>query len=186
VNHLKLAHRYWKENIGSKDIVVDATCGNGQDTLYLAKLSPIALYALDIQPQALKNSSTLLQQELSPEEYAKVHFVSGCHSTFPSDLIEETVQLIVYNLGYLPGGDKNLTTQTKTTLLSLERSLTLLKKRGNLSITCYPGHAEGEKEEQAILSWAKTLDKSHWNVCYHQWINKTKAPSLLLLTKISS
>lgn len=185
MNHLKLAHRYWKENVGGEDIVVDATCGNGQDTLFLAKLKPLALYALDIQPQALRNSSTLLEQELLPEEYAKVHFVAACHSTFPSKLLEGTVQLIVYNLGYLPGGDKNLTTQTKTTLQSLERGLSLLKKGGNLSITCYPGHAEGEKEEEAILTWAKNLNKSRWCICYHQWINKTKAPSLLFLTKIS-
>ena len=104
-----------------------------------------------------------------------------CHSTFPT--ITQPLKLIVYNLGYLPGGDKEITTQTGSTLISLQEGLKLLTTNGIISMTCYPGHEEGNNEEKAILEWAATLHPNHYVIYYTQRLNRINPPSLLLIQK---
>jgi len=165
-DHLLRAHSYWKALLHPTDIAIDATCGNGHDTAILAALLPQGhIYALDIQPKALANAQ---QRVLGP-----ITWILGSHARLP----DVRPCLIVYNLGYLPGGDKTLTTQTDTTLQSLSHALQILQPGGALSIMCYPGHPEGAKEEQAILAWATTLP--HITCCHHRWINRPQSPSLL-------
>lgn len=186
-SHIELAHQYWEELILMGDIIIDATCGNGQDTLFLAKQNITddagILYAMDIQDQAIESSKGLLKESLPPELFDRVKFIKGCHSQFPSEIEAGSVSLVVYNLGYLPGGDKGLTTLRDTTLLSIKNAFPLLKKGGAISITCYPGHAEGKVEEDALLQFTSGLDPREWSCTHHQWINRKKAPSLLLLQK---
>jgi SAM-dependent methyltransferase len=186
-SHLDLAHHYWSKLLLPGDIAVDATCGNGQDTLKLASLILTAekgqLYACDIQKNAVEATRLYLEQQLDSSLLMKVRFILGCHSTFPSEIEPQTVKLFVYNLGYLPGGNKNLTTSTQTTLQSIQHAQILLKAGGMICLTCYPGHAEGAKEEKAILNFAASLSPYEWSVCHHQWLNRQKAPSLLLLQK---
>jgi SAM-dependent methyltransferase len=179
-NHIELAHSYWKSLLQAGDIVIDATCGNGHDSLYLAKLGT-KLYLLDIQQAALDQTMKRLS-----EQAEQVYPYLTCHSRFPEGIEKASVSLIVYNLGYLPGGDKTLTTQTDTTLLSLENALQLVKPGGAISITCYPGHPEGKREEDAITQWAAQLNPFEWNCCHHRWLNSSKAPSLLLLQRRSA
>lgn len=176
-SHLDLAHSYWKRLVQAGDLLIDATCGNGHDTLALASLQPRLLYAFDIQSQALESAQKRLEKESS------IRFIHGCHSQFPPEIASASVKLIVYNLGYLPGGDKETTTQSSTTLESVSKALDLIMPGGAISITCYPGHAEGAREEAALLFFAEQLDKHMWSCCHHRWINRTQAPSLLLLQK---
>lgn len=186
-SHIELAHQYWEELIKMGDIVVDATCGNGQDTLFLAKQAVTndagILYAIDIQDQAIELTKKLLVANLPHELFERIKFIKGCHSIFPREIIPESVSLIVYNLGYLPGGDKHLTTMQDTTLMSIKNAFPLIKKGGAISITCYPGHTEGKIEEDLLLKFTSTLDPREWSCTHHQWINRNKAPSLLLLQK---
>ena len=153
-SHIDLAHSLWKKIVKKGDLIVDATCGNGHDTLILAKLALTSkegtLYAMDKQTKAIVSCKGLLSKELPEEILSKVHFVQGCHSRFPSEIAQESASLIVYNLGYLPGGDKSQTTETATTLLSVQKALSLLSKGGVISITCYPGHKEGMVEEEKL------------------------------------
>lgn len=179
----KIANFCWADIVNQQDTVIDATCGNGHDTLVLARLNPKRLYAIDIQQQALDNARYRLEQELSPERMQTIHFYLGCHSLFPKEIVPTTVKLIVYNLGYLPGGDKSVTTMTETTLKSIQNGMELLASGGLISITCYPGHAEGQVEEGALLSFAKQLPKESWTCSFHQTINRNQAPSLLLIRK---
>lgn len=186
-SHLDLAHQYWKKLVIPGDLVIDATCGNGHDTLFLATLAlnetQGSLYTLDIQPEALEKAKERLQAHIPLSYFSRIHFIPGCHSTFPAPLLPESVKLIVYNLGYLPGGNKTLTTQSNTTLESLQNALPLLAPQGVISIMCYPGHPEGKVEEVKIIEYLSTLDRWEWNCCHHRWINKQDAPSLLLLQK---
>lgn len=188
-SHLELAHHYWKDIVSIGDIVIDATCGNGQDSLALCKLALTpgrgTLFALDIQPSAISNTQKLLSENLPDELIKRVIFVEGSHQIFPNDIKEASVKLIVYNLGYLPRGDKTLTTQTSSTLASMMAAQNLLIKGGVISFTCYPGHAEGANEETALLASCQQLPSHLWNCCHHRWINRPKAPSLLLLQKRS-
>lgn len=176
-SHLDLAHQYWKRLVASHDIIIDATCGNGHDTRFLASLKPQKIYAIDIQEKALNEARKRI------EEDAAVSYILGCHSQFPKEIQKNSVKLIVYNLGYLPGGNKSKTTLSSTTIQSLNNAMPLVCAGGMMSITCYPGHDEGQKEQGAVLSWAENLDKSLWSCCHHTWINRSAAPTLLLIQK---
>lgn len=187
-SHLDLAHSYWEKFVQTGDHVIDATCGNGQDTLFLAKLclneSSGELYAIDILPKAVELTKKNLENSLTSSLLSRIHYIPGCHSTFPEEILPESVKLVVYNLGYLPGGgDKTKTTKVETTLQSLQHALELVQKGGMISLTLYPGHPEGEREESHILTFIKNLDPLKWNCCHHQWLNRHKSPSLLLLQK---
>ncbi len=170
MNHLQKAHSYWKEILEQGDLVIDATCGNGHDTLYLTELGA-KVVAYDIQEEALEAARIR-----APEATYRLR----SHISF----VEKEAALIVYNLGYLPGGNKERTTQTDTTLQSVGRALDMVTKA--ISITCYPGHPEGAKEEAALLDFARSLDPKKWHVCHHQWLNRKQAPSLLWLEPLPS
>ena len=179
----RIANFCWTELVTPNDIVIDATCGNGHDTLILARLNPRELHTLDIQQKALDSARKKLKEELTPEQLNHIHFHLGCHSEFPKGIEPGTVKLIVYNLGYLPGGDKSVTTMTKTTLRSIRAAMELLQEGGLMSITCYPGHAEGKKEEEQLLQFAAELPKETWSCSHHSTLNRHQAPSLLLIRK---
>ena len=185
-----MAHHYWS-TLGLKgELVIDATCGNGHDALILAQLALTEdegkLLLIDLQEEALAQSKRRLQEELSPKVLERIEIQHGCHSTFPSTIEKGTVKLVVYNLGYLPGGDKSKTTTTTASLASIENALPLITSGGALSITCYPGHPEGAAEEAAILELMTTLLPTEWSCCHHRWSNRKNSPSLILLQKACS
>lgn len=184
-SHLDLAHSYWQKLVCPGDFVLDATCGNGHDTLILAGLisKKGLLYALDIEQKALDATEKLLHQQLPAESLPRIILYRMCHSHLPQEILSETLTLIVYNLGYLPGGDKQKTTQTNTTLQSLKHALTLLKRGGCISLTAYPGHEEGKREEEALVAFFKTLPPQEWNVCHHRFCNRKDSPSLFMIQR---
>lgn len=186
-SHLDLAHAYWSRVVQPGDHVIDATCGNGQDTRILCDLAlhqqKGSVLAIDIQLKAIELTKSYLTQHLNKDQLGHIEYQHGCHSQFPDSILPQSVSLIIYNLGYLPGGDKNLTTQTATTLASLQHALTLIKPGGIISVTCYPGHTEGAHEQSAILEFANQLSPNLWSSCHHQWLNRKKSPSLLLIQK---
>jgi hypothetical protein len=185
---LDLAHTYWQRLLKPGDHVVDATCGNGHDTLFLVHLlsqfSPQGFVtALDTQLQAIENTRHILSTHISNDFLDHVSLHQQCHSVFPTYLEKGSVALIVYNLGYLPGGDKALTTSSSTTQSSLAAALSLIKPGGAISITCYPGHEAGKLEEDMVLNFAASLNPQEWSACHHVWLNRRQAPSLVLLQR---
>lgn len=176
-SHIDLAHFFWAQIIGPSDLTIDATCGNGKDSLFLAKLGPKHLYCIDLQQKAIELAKKTLLG------FKNLSFHQQCHSHFPEEIKSESVKLIVYNLGYLPGGDKSLTTMAATTLLSLQKGQNLLMPKGVISITCYPGHSEGAFEEKEIISWSQNLAPDRWTVSFHQFLNRKHSPSLILIQK---
>lgn len=191
-SHLDLAHAYWKKSLKSGDTVIDATCGNGYDTLELAHLlfnqeaetkKECILIAIDRQKKAIDATRERLKSAFSEEVMHHICLLEQCHSSFPTDITNGSVALIVYNLGYLPGGNKELTTMHSTTLQSLKNALSLIKPGGCISMTCYPGHEEGKQEELMIKEFASHLNPREWSCCYHSWLNRRQAPSLLIIQK---
>lgn len=185
--HLTLAKSYWRAHLKPGDIAIDATCGNGQDTLFLGQLllsdPSSAIFAFDIQPEAIHNAELLLRRHLSPDHFRRVLLHRRSHLELNAIPIPFSPRLIVYNLGYLPGGNKGMTTKTETTLESVKLSLDLLADDGALSITCYPGHEEGTREETALLSFTGALSPSEWLVCHHRWLNRPRSPSFFWMTR---
>lgn len=187
-SHLDLACQYWTRILQPGDTVIDATCGNGWDTLALAKLCLTPhegkMYAIDIQEQAIESTKRLLAQELPEPIRDRIEILQGSHASFPVKIEPETIKLIVYNLGYLPGGgNKALTTCTESSLTSLEQALHLLRPGGAISVTCYPGHEEGTREENHLTAFAESLDPRLWSCCHHRWVNRRLSPSLLLIQR---
>jgi hypothetical protein len=176
--HILIARRYWEHVLKPGDTVIDATLGNGHDALFLAQLlqGKGKLICYEIQEKAIEQAKKRLQ-ELPVDYLNTIQFKHQSHHSFE----EEGVKLIVYNLGYLPGGDKKITTLRETTLKSLERGLGALCPKGAISITCYPGHEEGAHEEKLLLDYLRTLPAAQWQICYHQWINRPASPSLIWL-----
>lgn len=179
---IDLAHTYWQQLVKPGDRVVDATCGNGHDTLFLAKLE-CYVTALDKQEHAIEKTRKLLNDTLPNEFLKNITFHNQCHSSFPTDLQEASITLLVYNLGYLPGGDKQLTTESHTTIKSLGAAMPLIVSGGAISITCYPGHDAGKLEEEKVLSFAAELDPQQWSCCVHRWVNRRNSPSLILIQR---
>ena len=186
-SHIDLSHKHWKTLIKPGDTVIDATCGNGHDTLVLAKLALTAksgaLFALDLQPVAIGSCRQMLINKLPKGVFNKINFCEGCHSKFPDELQFQSVKMIAYNLGYLPGGDKSMTTTADTTLKSIKEAQNLIQDGGLISITCYPGHTAGMEEEEEIIKFTSSLDPKTWSCCHHRWTNRRIAPSLLLIQK---
>lgn len=174
--HLYLAKKYWKEHLKPESLVIDATLGNGHDTLFLSELVS-EIYAIDIQKCAIESAKKhLLEKNVSLD---KIHFIEGSHEDLSS---LPTADLVIYNLGYLPGGDKSITTKTNSSLLSVKSALKRLRPKGAISIMCYPGHLEGEKEEEALMRFLETLDSQEFQVCHHRFVNRPKSASLFWIT----
>ncbi len=170
---IDLAHGYWKRLLQPGDWAIDATCGTGRDSLALAQaLQGGGLIGIDIQEEALVQTRALTQP------HPNVHLFHQSHETFPEMAYQHPIRVIVYNLGYLPRGNKELTTQVESTLASVKEASRLLMSGGALSITCYPGHPEGGRELEALLEALSTF--STWNICHHTFCNRHLAPSLIL------
>lgn len=179
--HLSLAKKYWKEHLNHGDLAIDATCGNGHDTLFLSEILVSGIvYAFDIQNQAIQNTEALLQKNLLLD---RVVLHQSSHAEWNESSFPMPPSLIVYNLGYLPKGDKQLTTTTKSTLESIQIGLRLLKNNGAMSITCYPGHVEGAHEEKTISEFLTKLPSNKWLICHHRFVNRVQSPSLFWIVK---
>ncbi len=166
--------------LNAGDTAIDATCGNGHDTLAMAKMGAEKIYAFDIQEAAIGNTRALLEKENFPAE--KVHLILDSHAHM-CNYIKEKVKVIVFNLGYLPSADKNVTTQTDSTISAVKDSMKLLKKDGLICISMYSGHPGGLEEKQALLDFAGSLDDKIWHVAYINMKNqRNNPPEILLIT----
>lgn len=170
------AHEQIKLVVTQNDVVIDATCGNGQDALFLSKISH-KVYSFDIQEKALKEA-----KKRNKGQDNIVYILDG-HENM-NRYVKEPVKAVVFNLGYLPGGDQSITTTLSSTLQAIKTSLTLLSETGIISITLYPGHAEGKKEAIEVTKMIRKLPASEYNVLLYQFINKHDAPFNLLIKKI--
>jgi SAM-dependent methyltransferase len=177
-----LSHFILRQLVRPGDQAIDATCGNGNDTLLLAWLVGTAgqVFSFDIQPDAISKTTSKLDCAGLGD---RVRTIQTGHETI-SQYVEGTVKAVVFNLGYLPGGDKNLITKPDTTLAALESSADLLAIGGMILITIYPGHSGGDDERDAVESWAGGLPAKQFHVWRMGQINvSNSAPYLLLIQK---
>lgn len=172
------AHQLLGEILTEGDMAIDATCGNGHDTLFLAQRvgENGRIFAFDIQEKAIRNTSERLERAGVKE---RVITILDSHAKMKEHISEE-VKAIIFNLGYLPGGDKQVTTKAETTLAALKVSLELLQKGGLLLIVLYPGHEEGKVESDLLLSWAKGLESERYKVLRVDYLNLHNDPPYIL------
>ncbi len=170
-----------KQYIKPGDRVVDATVGNGYDTLQLCQaVGPEgSVYGFDVQKEAITATDTLL----SENGFSNYTLILDSHANL-AQWISETIQATIFNLGYLPGGDHQLTTKADETKKAVSSCLALLRPNGVIAIVFYPGHPEGALEKETLLAWAKALDSSIYHCVHSDMLNQSAAaPSVLFITK---
>ena len=155
-----------------EDIVIDATCGNGFDTLMLSKICK-KVFAFDIQENAINKTKELLFKNA----VENVELINDSHEYIYKHLKEykNKISLVLFNLGYLPNGNKNIMTNYKTTLIAIKEALKLLNNKGIILVTCYP-HEEGKKESNEII---KYLESNNINYKIYKNTDNINAPFLI-------
>jgi len=163
------------------ETVVDATCGNGNDTLFLSRLvGPTGkVVAFDVQMDAIENTRT----KLLAEKIEHVALILDGHEQV-KNYVKEPVSAAIFNLGYLPGSDKTVTTNGETTWCAVVDLLDMLKIGGLIILVVYHGHESGKIERNFIEEKIKTLDVGTTAVLKYEFLNKENAPYILAIEKI--
>lgn len=150
MNNNTFIHKYLDSLITNKDIVVDATVGNGNDTLLLCSKAK-KVYGFDIQEEAIKRTRE------KTKDFNNVILINDNHSNVDK-YIKEKINLAIFNLGYLPNSDSKIITKKEDTLLSFKKIYSLLKENGYLIITFYIGHIGGKDEYYFIDQYIKNTN----------------------------
>ena len=171
---LEIAHDFLAQVITQEDIVVDATMGNGHDTLFLAKLAK-QVYAFDIQEQALEKTSQRLQEA----GLTNVELLLQGHETVDQFVTE--AKAAIFNLGYLPSADKSIITQPQTTLEALDKLCHMLVKGGRIAIMIYYGHEGGDIEKDAVMDFVSQLPQQEYTATIYLTLNQINNPPFLVM-----
>lgn len=177
---LTFSHTLLKPVISSGDTVVDATVGNGHDTIFLASLVGKTGHVLgfDIQQQAL---DTTTQQLVLTGLHPQTTLILAGHEQLDNYLTTgQEISAATFNLGYLPGSDKSVTTTSRTTSPAIQACLAHLRRGGIVSVMVYYGHPAGKIEKKAVLDYVSTLDQHRFQVLKYQFINQVHEPPFLL------
>jgi predicted methyltransferase len=164
------------------DLVIDATLGNGHDTVFLAGLvgEQGHVYGFDIQEEAVINSQHLLEEANLIKRatlFKKGHEqISKC---IPS-AHHGKITAAIFNLGYLPGGDKSIVTKPATTISAIEQLLSIMSPGGMIVIVIYHGHPGGDIERDSLLQYVKTIDQKKADVLQYDFINQVNYPPFII------
>ena len=181
-NARHLAADYMRRTVRPGDSVVDATMGNGKDTLFLAELvgSEGHVYAFDVQAEAVERTRERVEQA----GYAqRTTLLLHGHETM-AEHVPAGVQAVMFNLGWLPGAEHIVTTKTNTTLEAVRAAVSLVAPGGIVTVCIYPGHDEGKRELAALVEYASRLPVRTYNVAHHHFLNASaETPQLILIQK---
>ena len=177
-----LVHVFIAPALPTGGVALDATAGNGLDTLFLAgKVGPTGrVYAFDLQAQALAATEKLLELHGLRRQ---VNLIKRGHEELGL-VVSEAVDAVVFNLGYLPGGDHQIITKPETTITALAAALTLLKPGGRIGLTVYTGHPGAREELAALEDYVKGLAPEQFNVIKTTYVNRSlQAPVVFFVEK---
>lgn len=180
---LQFSHALLTDSVKYGESVIDATCGNGHDTLFLSKLvgENGKVYAFDIQKQAIESTRRLLQAN----ECQNAELIMDDHANISMYISDKEIAGAIFNLGYLPKGDKTLVTKQETTIPAIENILKQLKHGGHVVLVVYHGHPGGKDEMAALLHFTKQLDQKQYHVLRYDFVNqKNDPPFILAIQKI--
>lgn len=184
---LPFAHSLLEAVVKEGDIAIDATVGNGHDTVLLAKLvgNSGKVYGFDIQQQAIENTVQRLEENNlhdRVELFLKSH--DEVSNVIPNDDCQK-ITAAIFNLGYLPGGDKTIVTNPDSTISALKQLLTIIAPGGIIVLVVYHGHPEGQIERDSLLEFVATIDQKQAHVLQYQFLNQINhAPFIIAIEKI--
>ncbi|WP_025025438.1 tRNA (mnm(5)s(2)U34)-methyltransferase [Caldalkalibacillus mannanilyticus] len=170
-----------QEVVDRGDTVVDATMGNGLDTLFLATLvgKDGTVFAYDIQEEAIQKTKERLIRE---GQLTQAQLLLKGHETMEEELSQLTkpISAAMFNLGYRPGGDKEIVTYPKSTIQALHILSRYLKKDGIITLVVYSGHEQGKAEKTALLDEIRAWDQSLYSILKYEFINQLNHPPFLI------
>jgi len=187
ITSVRLAHLLLKECIHNGDIVIDATAGNGHDTLFLSDCVGDAgtVIAIDIQAEAINAT----RQVMELHQRSNALYILGDHAAMNDTLkeYEGNIAGISFNLGYLPGAiDHTIITKSSSTISALNACLTLLHEQGCISVIAYRGHDHGLEEAHAVEQWMHALPSQEWHVVSISAINQSSTSPVVYFARKKS
>ena|GEM_PF-34144 len=181
-NAVTVSHMMTEPYARQAHVLVDMTCGNGHDTAFLARTMPddAVLYAFDIQPCAIERTRQRLQDEGLGDK--DVYCRCGSHEQLLAD-VQSDIDIIVFNLGYLPSGDHKIHTNCEITLKAIKIGLNKIAINGIIMIAAYPGTEAGACEEQALRSFLQTIPQQDFHISSWQPVNEVHCPPVLYIVQ---
>ncbi|KMJ57749.1 rRNA methyltransferase [Bacillus sp. LL01] len=179
---LPYSKKIMKLAVSEGDIAVDCTVGNGHDSLFLSELVGESghVYGFDIQGEALRNTKALLAAH---GDGRRVTLFEASHAEvlerIPADKHAQ-IRGAIFNLGYLPGGNKDIVTVPKSTIKAVDNLLSVMKKEAVIVIVVYHGHPEGQVERDALLEYVTKLDQKKAHVLQYRFMNQVNNPPFII------
>lgn len=179
---LSFAHSLFEKAIQPGDMVVDATVGNGHDTVFLAKLigENGYVFGFDVQKEAINHTYERLCAEnlvqrvtLFQEGHEKASIA------LPKD-VHGKLKGVIFNLGYLPKGNKNIITKAETTISALEQFINIMATGGLIVLVVYHGHQGGKEEKEHILQYVSNLNQKKFHVLKYSFLNQINYPPFVI------
>lgn len=179
---LDFAHELATGALEPGDVAVDATVGNGHDTVALARAvgAEGRVYGFDVQEEAIANTRTRVSEhglsdivDLFQVGHEEMH-------EYVRDGLHGSVGAVTFNLGYLPGSASDLTTSPDTTLAALDAATAMIRPGGVVTVVLYTGHEGGPAEAAAVDTWAADLPQAHFRVLSYQFVNQQNDPPRLV------
>ncbi|KPN79554.1 uncharacterized protein RZ56_02210 [Apilactobacillus kunkeei] len=181
---VRYSHTLLSQMVQNGDTVIDATVGKGNDTEFLSQLvgENGKVYGFDVQKEAIEYTKQRLDEKnLS----SNVTLFNTGHENI-NKLVDESINAAIFNLGYLPGSDKNIITRPDTTLAAIKACLNKLEVNGIVVLVLYYGHTGGPQEKDAVIEYAQSLNQKTFSVMQYQFINQVHCPPILLAIQKNS
>ena len=171
---LDLQKQFILDHLGAGDTAIDFTMGNGHDTAFLSQAvgEKGHVFAFDIQKSALESTEKTLADANCPKNYT---LICDSHHNV-KNYVTGKIKAGMFNLGWLPGGDRSITTLRATTLPAIEAAISLLDSDAILTVAVYPGHSEGDAEGKMVDEYLSTLNKYTYSVAKIKIINSPTSP----------
>ncbi len=175
---LQYAQQLINDAVEEGDTVVDATAGNGHDTLFLARLvgDEGQVYAFDVQKSAV--DATLHRLLDNGLEHRALVLHKGHEEV--ANYVHKPVAAAIFNLGYLPGSDHDIVTLPNTTIQAMDDLLKLLKIGGLIVLVIYHGHPGGKEERDAVIEYVSQLPQKYVHVLKYEFLNQQNDPPFVI------
>ncbi|KRN39707.1 putative methyltransferase (putative) [Fructilactobacillus fructivorans] len=176
---LNFSHTLLKKTVKPGDNVIDGTAGLGHDTLFLAQLvgQKGKVFSFDIQQSAIDATNHRINEnEVQPQ----CEIIHDGHENVKRYINDQPISAAIFNLGYLPTGNKTIITKPATTLKAVSAILNNLTPNGIIILVLYYGHPGGKEEKNQVLDFAGSLDQHQYNVLKYQFINQINDPPILI------
>lgn len=177
-NSLYLSHEIIQKTVKNGDTVVDATAGNGKDTVFLAELvgDKGRVYSFDIQAAAIEKTAEKLKAKGLDK---RVVLINDSHANMCKH-VDCSVKAVMFNLGYLPGGDHDICTKASSTIEAVESAMRLISVNGIITIVVYHGGDSGFEEKEQVLKYIQSIDSRQFTVSKTEFVNQINCPPILI------